>query len=262
MMIHYTQATLTRFAFVHGERERRTFIRELARIAGPRLLMFGLADDHQHTGLAGDTLNLLVRDLRATMRRLRPDLELAPAHVKPFEDRRHLRSTVDYLIRQPTKHELDGVHPALYSGTCFLDLVGARLLQGYEVDRLRAELPRLKDVDLLPIVGLEPRPLQLASDDDLHRVGAARIANLAAAVFAVGPGLSGRTPIVVRARTLAARLIMSLGLGAADGARYLGVNARQVQRLAHDGPHDPAGEEALRRRLTLEIRALGGAIPV
>jgi hypothetical protein len=46
---------------------------------------------------------------------------------------------VTYLLKQPVKHGLD-VHPALWTGSCFLDLIGARLIPGFSTAPLRAAL--------------------------------------------------------------------------------------------------------------------------
>jgi hypothetical protein len=61
--------------------------------------------------------------------------------VKPVEDRDHYERLVRYLLVQPSKHELP-VHPALWEGPCFLDPVGARLIDGFDRQRLVQVLPR------------------------------------------------------------------------------------------------------------------------
>jgi REP element-mobilizing transposase RayT len=256
-LVHFTQATEGRRAIAVDEDERRRLVSALARTAGARLLMFCLVDDHLHAALRGARLGLLVRDLRRLLRRRRPDLELEPAHVKPVRTRSHLTSLLDYLLRQPQKHELAGVHPALFGGSCFQDLVGVRLLAGFDTASFRAELPRVSLRDLLPRVGLAAEALEPASDDELRRAGPVRLVELAAATLGVGPALSGRPPTVVRARALSARLAARVGFTPGQLATPLGVDVRSVQRLTLDAREDHRGERALRRRLSLEKRALG-----
>lgn len=256
-MLSFTQAIDGRRAIARDEDERRRCVSELVSTAGARLLLFSLVDDHLHAVLRGDRLGYLVRDLQGVLSRVRPDLKLDDAHVKEVDGRSHLTSLVHYLLRQPDKHALAGVHPALYSGSCFQDLVGVRILEGFDLRGLRAELPRLSVKDLCPTVGLPPEPLTPASDDLLRRVGAARIADLAAATLGVaathGPG---RDRATVRARALAARLAIRLDFTPREVARVLGVVVRVVQR-ASGRAADPKAELALRRRLTLEERAHG-----
>jgi hypothetical protein len=256
-MINFTQAIDGRRTIARDEDERRRCVREIVATAGPRLLLFSLVDDHLHVVLRGDRLGYLVRDLQGVLSRVRPDLKLDDAHVKDVEGRSHLTSLVHYFLRQTDKHALAGVHPALYSGSCFQDLVGVRILQGFDLRGLRAELPRLSMRELCPTVGLSPEPLRPASDELLQRVGAARIADLAAATLGVaathGPG---RDRATVRARALAARLAIRLDFTPREVARHLGVVVRTVQGASNRDP-DPVAERALRRRLTLEERAQG-----
>jgi len=256
-IVHYTQATRGRLAIARDESERRRLVSALAWTGGPRLLMFSLVDDHAHLALVGDRLGLLVRDLRWVVRRFRPDLQLDPAHVKPVESRSHLNWLLHYMLRQPEKHELAGVHPALFSGSCFQDLVGVRLLPGFDPKRLHAELPRLSLRDFFPDVGLVADPIAAATNEQLRRAGAARIAELAAASLGVGSEFRDRNEPTVRARALVARLSLLLRFAPREVSRYLQVGVRQVQRLAHDRSEDTDAERALRRRLVLEDRALG-----
>jgi hypothetical protein len=256
-IVHFTQATSGRRAIARDEAERRRILTALARTGGSRLLLFSLVDDHLHTALSGDRLGLLARDLRWVLRRYRPDLALDPAHVKPVETRSHLTWLVAYLLRQPEKHGLAGVHPAIYGGSCLQDLVGARLLTGFSPGLLRAELPRLTQRELLPMVGLTEDRLAPASDEDLRRGGVARLVDLAAATLAVAPDFRGRDAVTVRARVLAARLSNHLEFAAREVGRLLQVTLRAVHRFANDRDEDPRAENALRLRSSLEDRALG-----
>jgi hypothetical protein len=249
---HYTQSTRSRRPLARDERERRALLRALTRRGGPRLLLFNLVDDHLHQVLSGRRVKVLARDLRRAIGAARPDLELDPPHVKPVSTRSYLRWLVEYLLDQPRKHDLAGVHPALWTGSCFQDLIGLRLLPGFDPARIRAELPRLRQRHLFPHVGLTPSLLAPADDDALHRAGAARIVRLAAATCAVGPELKGRSRPVVEARALAVNLAARVGLATREVAGYLGVGTRAVQKLARRDHAMSKAELALRRRLTLE----------
>lgn len=252
-LAHYTVSTVGRRPLARDEAERRRILRAVAELGGERLLVFCLVDEHLHNGLGGERLGFLGREIRNLLGHLRPDLELEPGHMKPVVQRGHLQRLVSYCVRQPIKHGLAGVHPALYSGSCFQDLIGVRVLEGFSLSSLRVELPRLSQRELLPVAGLFPIPIDSATDDELRRSGAARIVRLAADTFAVGPELIGSERAVLRARALAVRTALGVGFSPRDLAQYLHVGLRTVQRLATSAV-DRRGETALRRRLTLEDR--------
>lgn len=146
---------------------------------------------------------------------------------------------------------------ALWTGSCFQDLVGARLLPGFDPKPLRAELPRLAQRDLLEAVGLDTAPLDHADDEALARAGAARIVELAMGVHCVGPVLDDRSSSAVRACALAAQTARLVDLSLPAVARFLGRTARAVEYLT-GRKIDPKALAALRRRLALEQRVAAG----
>lgn len=101
------------------------------------------------------------------------------------------------------------------------------------------------------------RPGRLADDDAVTRVGVARLVDLAAGVYAVGPTLEGRSAPVVAARSLAVHTATRAGYGAPIIARFVGVGPRAVRYLARRRL-DPRAVLALRRRLALEERVQRG----
>lgn len=161
-IVHYTQAVRGRLAFARTEQERRQLVHELARVAGARLLAFGHADEHLHNVLAHDQPGVLVRDLRRVLRRLRPDLRLKAPNVEVIDTRAYLRSTLDDVLRQSAQHRLVGVHPALWTGSCFQDLIELRLLPGFDPGGIRRELQRLQLRELYSVVDLPVEPIPLA----------------------------------------------------------------------------------------------------
>lgn len=260
-IVHYTQAVRGRLAFARTEQERRRLVSALARIAGARLLAFGHADEHLHNVLAHDQPGYLVRDMRRVLRRLRPDLQLKAPNVEVMDTRAYLRSTLDYVLRQAAHHRLAGVHPASWTGSCFQDLLGLRLLPGFDPQGIRRELQRLQLRELYAVVDLPVEPIPLATDEALRRAGAARLADLVLAVHAVGPELSGRDARIVQARRAAARLAVRFGVRLCDLAPYVGVTSvRALRDLTIRGVVDPLVERAVRGRLTLEDRIGGRAL--
>lgn len=259
---HVTISERRRRTIARDEAERRHVIREVATIAGERLLSFGLPDDHLHTVLRTHAIGYAARDLHALLERLRPGLELNAPHIEPLKDAEHLGNVLRYHLRQPSHHRMD-VHQASYAGSCFPDLVGARLLPAFTPARLLAELPGFRLRDVFPIVGLEPEPLVEASDHALRRVGVARLVDLVASVFALPDGLPGASVAVTRARALAATTARRVGLRLSDLAEVLGITRQAASQLSRRkaAAHDLV---ALRRRLALEevVRGVGPRYPV
>jgi hypothetical protein len=253
-LTHVTIATVGRLALARDETERRTLVRALASVATRRLLGFGFADDHLHFSARARHPRHLARDVRRRVAAALPSVQLQTPHLQPIESRAHLERVVTYQLRQTAKHDVASTaSAALWTGSCFLDLVGARLLPGFDASLLQAELPRLRARLLFGAVGLAPVPLEPASNDTLRRAGAARLVTLAAAVYAVGPALVGRGRLVVAARALAVQVANRCGLPASEVRLLLGVNQSTTWRLTQR-PTDPRAARALRLRLTLEQR--------
>ncbi len=125
----------------------------LARVAGAWIVSFSIADEHAHLIVLGD---------RDRIGRLRRNLSLAlgaassepldPSWARPLASRAHLQSTFEYQLTQVDHHGLPA-HPALWSGSVFQDLIGARLLDGLQL-KLPEALPRYRVRDALSAVGL------------------------------------------------------------------------------------------------------------
>lgn len=261
MTLHqFTIAEQRRLTLARDETERRSLVRNLISVAAGRLLFFNLVDDHLHGAMRADRPGMVADSLRRVIKAQRPDLVLKRAWVDPIGSRSHLMSLVRYHVLQADHH---GIARAslLDTGCCFQDLVGARILTGFSVRLLAAEAPRFRLRDLFVQVGLDPAPLEHASDELLHAVGVARVVDLAAGVYCVGPDLSKtRSAAVVAARTLVANIAREVGFSTADVARYLGVAMRTV-RDAAARPVDPRAVIALRRRLSLAARDAQRARP-
>jgi len=242
-------STEGRLAFFPDEARRRAAVRALVRVAGPRLLLFALVDDHVHAVIESQGSG------RSEARSIR--MALLPLSASPIdppwlgrvEDRGHLRSLVRYDLGQPDHHGL-ALHPALWTGSCFPDLVGARRLPGF-ANRLAEQLPRLTRAELFRWVHLPDVAIEPATDAGVRVAGAARLVGAATAVLAVGPALAGRAADAVSARAAVCRLAEASGIARAEVVHALGVPLRTAQRLAHH-PVDDALLDAVRRRLSLE----------
>jgi hypothetical protein len=229
---------------------RRDAVRTVGRMCAGLVVLLSIVDDHLHLLLLCDRerVGRVAHDLLLALRPVAaPGLE--PAWFKPVSGRNHLENLVEYLLTQVPHHGLPQ-HPALYTGNGFVDLVGARAVDGLQT-RLTEALPRYRLRTAFEAVGLPATPLVPAGPGEIHAAGAVRLAEAAKAALCVGPELRGRTAPEVRARVAAATLARVADLRSRDLVEALGVSQRAVQLSAAK----PAREEdlqAVRLRLALE----------
>jgi REP element-mobilizing transposase RayT len=254
---HLTIASRTRLTLFPDPEQRRAVLEKLMELLGEELALFCLVDDHLHCVLVCDE-TVLQRRTRALTRSIRclAPVELGSTHVSPVNGRRHMESLVAYLLHQPVKHGLR-VHPALWEGGCFPDLVGARLLPGFG-KRLPDALPRWDQRALLGAVGLPSGDLSPLSLEELRSLGARRLLEASAAAAGADPALRGRRMPEVRARRAACRLAREAGMSLSEIAWLLEVTPRAVRRMA-DHPGTPGLTTAVRMRLALEERVAASA---
>jgi len=257
---HITVSTDGRMPLFADEAARRAAVRAVHRVFEGRLVLFCFADEHAHVvvlvtpGRIGRTRTSLVQVPRPLVAG-----PLAPPHARPIESRRHLSRLVPYILGQMEHHRLPA-QPALWSGSCFQDLVEARCIGGARL-RLWDLLPRERPEALLSHVGLPAGALGPAPDEVVRAAGATRLSQAAAAAVAAPPDLPGRSEAVCVARRAAARLADEVGLARPEIAWALCVSPRALRRIA-TRPAAEAVCRAARVRLALEDRvAQTGALP-
>lgn len=229
---------------------RREAVRTVGRLCAGIVVLLSLVDDHLHLLLLCDRARVgrAAHDLLLALRPLAPP-GLQPAWFEPVSGRNHQENLVEYLLTQVPHHGLPQ-HPAVYTGNGFVDLVGARAVDGLQ-PRLAEALPRYRLRTAYEAVGLPPTPLIPVGPAGVHAAGAVRLAAAATAALCVGPELRGRPAPIVRSRVAAARLACEADLRTRDLAAPLGISQRSVQALAKH----PAREGdllAVRLRLALE----------
>jgi len=159
-MWHLTFSSDGRNSLFINESSRLTAVRELARVAGGQIILFCLVDEHIHVAVLSESavIGRIARSILLCMRQ-RADGLPEPAHLRQVKTRSHMQWLVRYLLEQPSKHGLPG-HQALWSGSCFLDLAGCRIVQGLQIQkRLTEVLPRLRLRDIYQAVGLPSEEL-------------------------------------------------------------------------------------------------------
>lgn len=247
---HITLAAAGRRTLFRTEDSLRQTVRAISRVAGRRLVLFGLVDEHLHlvprcsrtrAGRIAQSISLAIRSIVS--------VPLDPAHIQPVASRAHLVRLVPYILTQAPHHGLP-YHPALWTGSCFQDMVGARYVEGLSL-QLTVELPRYRLRSALEMVGLPRAPILPARDEDVFRAGASRLVEAAAAAAALGPSALCRSSVGVAARTAVIRVGLSAEIPHTLLARALQVSARTVRRSAFTGA-SPQTERAIRVRLALE----------
>lgn len=231
--------------------------RTLARIAGPRLLLFGLAGDRGYVVVeTADAMEL--GHLRTDLLRARPFAGVVDreVHVTPVAGRDHLAMLAGHMGRQVVHHQVPR-DPALWPGTILPDLVGARLLPGW-CPRVARLLP---DVDVagtaLAAIGLRG-PVTPATDGEIHATGAA--ATWTACREALASSDDGKlTERAWLARRCFVALALAAGIRPTDARDAAGIARPSWYRLAGE-PVDAATSTAARMRLGLV--ALATATPV
>ncbi len=206
---HLTFPARGRLALFPTEALRRQALHRLAPTVTDRALLFCLVDDHVHLVLRAERAEAgrIGQAVLFALRAVAPHLQRA--HIRPVEGRSHLLWRVRYCLQQPSHHGLQ-THPALYSGSCLPDLLGARLLPGLRLC-LHEELPRLRAGELLSHVGLSEvglseDPLVEPDEAELRGVGFHSLMEVSAAALALDLPLAGHGPLAVAARIAVVQL--------------------------------------------------------
>ncbi len=249
---HLTFSSDGRSPLFPGEPERRSAVHALARSAGEPLVLFCVVDEHVHLVVLCDQgrLGRLSRAVLLALRARSPQ-PLSPAHVRAVDSRAYMEWLLRHVLIQPHKHGLPG-HPALWSGSCFVDLLGARQVPGMQLRILEA-LPRFRLRQALAAVGLTGGPIEPMADQQLLMAGPGRLARAAADACCADPALTGRAAPVVAARRAAVQLSAAAGLPTSAMATALELTPHGVRRLRRQAA-DPTALHAVRLRLALEER--------
>lgn len=248
-LYHLTIATDGRTLLCKNEEERRWTVRALTRIALLELVLFCVVDEHLHAVQWGALRRIgflrsaLTRSIQAHL-----EVPLQGSYLREVRTRSHLEWLVRYVMTQPTHHGLSSP-AALWTGSCFQDLLGARAIGGFQL-RAQEALPRLSLPAVCDMVGLKRVPAPL-TDTALRELGAKRLHEAASAALCVGPSLSGRSSLECRARDAITVLGDGAGIATTDLVWVTGLTANGVRRHRSAIVED-AVLRAVRMRLALE----------
>jgi hypothetical protein len=253
---HLTFASEERHPLFPGVASQRAAIQRATDVA-PEIFLFCFVDDHAHFVVMADAARV-GRIAAGLLLALRPlaAVEVLPAHVRPVRTRSHLEWLAhNYILAQPSKHGLVGP-AALHEGSCFLDLVEARVLPGMGpkfAKRLIQAMPRYRMRRAYEAVGLDPEPLKPAPNDLIRHLGMARVADAGAVAVAAAPGLAGNGAQEVLARRAATKVALAAGIAPAECRFAFEVTRSAIHRWASE-PVDERVVTAIRIRLALEVR--------
>ncbi len=231
--LHLTLASSNRATLFPTERLMRAAVRTVDRVVGDTAAMFVVVDSHVHVWIIAPEARIGI--LGGALRRALGHLSAAPIDLRYhrlLRTRSHQRNTVGYLLDQLEHHGIDAP-PASWTGGCYQDLVGARLLDAFR-PRIRQILPRLRREELDVAVRLAPGSLREATREQVRRAGAMGIADAAARALAAGPELVGRARPVTRARRAACHVATAAGIRTPELSDALALPMRTVRRLAQE----------------------------
>jgi len=239
-----------RDALLPDEAQRRWAVRTLVAVTGPHLLLFSLVNEHKHTMVRHGDKGIkafggkVQRALNAVV-----EEPLGEPWIERVEGTKHKAYLLRYYLTQPSHHDV-GLHDALWTGSCFLDLAGARIIDGLNLP-IWDLLPGTPRNALWKHVGLPQHGIEPVTPEQIRVLGAVRLVAATSAALAADPQLKGKSRLALRARALAAQLGRDAGIPPREVRWALGVSEHVYYR-AFEQPEDVAGNLAVRRRLALE----------
>jgi hypothetical protein len=250
---HTNWTTIDRPTLFPSEASKREALHLLVRILGQAAVLFCIVDDHVHAVIMGPRRVVGPRcaDLSQALNQCQ-NHRLNPAHFSEVKGRGHLKTLIRYVLDQTSHHDLQGIeHPALWVGSNFQDLVGARHMDGLASRLLFEHLPRLRRAEVFEKLGLPE--IVPASNNELYKAGIGPLVVSAAAATGAPPNLKGNSPATVKARTAFVHLARQIGYPNMDIAHALDVNPRTVRRLVKSHIH-PQIVEAVKIQVALRKR--------
>lgn len=227
---HLSLSSDGRHSLFPTEGARRAAVRIIVGHAGSWLVSFGIADDHLHVELycSRRRAGKLARALRLGLGTL-AGCGFEPTYLDAVDSRTHAVALVKYNIQQPVKHGLP-CHPALWDGSCFSDIIGARVIDGLQL-RIGDVLPRFRVGDAWDAAGLPYAGIPPAVDEEIRARGLPSLREASAFAVCVDPRLKRRTPLETLARSNMVSLTRQVGFRVKDTAATLGVSPEAVRQL-------------------------------
>jgi hypothetical protein len=223
------------------------------KIAGREIALFSLVDEHAHLVLVGTAER--TRRLRQAIRQsLEPltDSPIVSSWAERVADRKHMLRLIRYFLEQVIHHELLNAQPALWHGSCFLDLIEARHIEGLEL-QLEVIIPRKTAKGVAcSAVGLPGTGVDPLGRKAIREMGFKRIVEASFAAVGSTPDLKGKSNIAVCARRLAAQMGHIVGYAKEELVWALGVKRQSINAMLRR-PVPGQMLQVVARRLALEV---------
>jgi hypothetical protein len=249
-IFHLTYTSVGRLPFFTDVAAYRQAVRRLAGLRHT-IALFSIVFEHLHQVTLTDGTSATKVSM-ATKRTLEP-IVAAPfdeTNVRAVADRDYVENLFRYHLKQPAKHNVPGP-PALWEGSCFLDLIGARWVRGLTL-HIERIMPGFDKLVAYRHVGLSACEIQPATADQILRAGSNRLASAATSALAAPPSLDGNTSPEVEARCVVAKLGRWAGFHDSEIAAAVRVkHQRSVRRLRKHAIEQEA-LDAVRMRIALE----------
>ena len=255
---HLGFSSTKRGALYPDEAQRRRAVHALVAVAGDHLALFNIVKEHKHA---------LIRK-QGSIKKLGGDIKRALSAVSeeplndPWSERiegtKHKEALLRYFLRQPSHHDADE-HDALWTGSCFLDLAGARIIDGLRL-QIWDLLPNVSRSIIYRHVGLPSvEPVTL---EEIRMLGAVRLVAAASAALAADPRLLGKGKLERRGRSLAVELARRAGIPASEMRWALALPKTSYYRALEE-PVNELDMRAVRKRLALEeaVIMVGKGVP-
>jgi hypothetical protein len=252
-IFHLTYTSVGGLPFFTSEAAYREAVHRLAKLKHA-IALFCLVAEHLHqvavtNGEPGSAVS------KATKRALGSVVETPfgeDTDIRTVEDRHYVANLLRYDLVQPLKHRQG--HPALWEGSCFQDLIGARRVRGMRLC-IEMIIPTFNVLDACGHVNLPRNEIQPASAEQLLAAGLPRLVSAAATAFAAKPTLEGNGFPEVEARCAVAKLGRWIGLHDTEITPVIGVTERGLRNLRRRSMEREA-LDAVRMRIALEDAVL------
>jgi len=244
---HLGFSSTKRGALYPDEAQRRRAVHALVAVAGDHLALFNIVKEHKHALIRKQgSITKLGGDIKRALSAVSEE-PLNDPWSERIEGTKHKEALLRYFLRQPSHHDADE-HDALWTGSCFLDLAGARIIDGLRL-QIWDLLPNVSRSIIYRHVGLPSvEPVTL---EEIRMLGAVRLVAAASAALAADPRLLGKGKLERRGRNLAVELGRQACISSSEMRWALAVPERSYYHALKQ-PVDERDMIAVRRRLALE----------
>lgn len=249
MLWHLIFTTFDRHRLFTLPEEYNRSILSFSRIAGKDIILFNFVDDHIHLVIkcSNRQVSVYSRSMLLSLKSI-TKAPLVPAKVLEVENRTHMQRLVPYILSQTCHHGLEN-HPAIWLGSCFQDIIGARKIECLHL-KLNEALPRFHINQALNAVGLSRQKINPFTNDQILNAGLGYLIESSTASVCLPSALDSKSSLATTARKLVCNLGYNAGFTSQVLAKSLNITPRAARRLAKMSI-DSSLLESVRLRMSL-----------